>query len=162
MSSPKKDSSGGTYFDRMARLRRKASKMAERHGMQAGFRSGLEAKIAKLMQDMGVEFGFETAKIDWTPRPIPHKYTPDYLVHTASGKPIYIESKGRFMPDDMEKHLAIKEQHPEIDIRFVFQRSNTWYRKAVRRSYAKWCDEHGYKYCDFPRFKDTLAEWLAE
>jgi N-acetylmuramoyl-L-alanine amidase len=36
---------------------------------------------------------------------------------------IIIESKGRFLTADRQKHLLIKQQHPQLDIRFVFQRS---------------------------------------
>ena len=36
-----------------------------------------------------------------------------------------MEAKGFFKPSDRRKMLAVKEQNPELDIRFIFQRNNT-------------------------------------
>lgn len=131
--------------------------------MAAGYRSGLEFKTGKIFVDNEIEFEFETDPIPWTPIPRTHKYHPDFrIVTNGTGKRIIIETKGRFMPEDMEKHLSLKAQYPELDIRFVFQGAQKWYRKAKRRTYAKWCEENGFKYCDFKDFERVIKEWMAE
>ena len=48
-----------------------------------------------------------------------------------------------------QKHIAIKAQHPELDIRFVFQRNNTLTTKA-KMTYGAWAEMHGFKWCIFP------------
>ena len=45
--------------------------------------------------------------------------------------------------------LAVKEQNPELDIRFVFQRNNTL-SKNSKTTYGAWCEKHGFPYCIFP------------
>jgi hypothetical protein len=62
----------------------------------------------------------------------------------------------------MAKHMAVKWQHPDKDIRFIFQNSKKWYRKAMRRNYAKWCEENGFKFCDFKDCEKVIQEWLQE
>lgn len=151
-----------TYLDRLSRLRLKASGLAERHGMQMGYRSGLEFKLGKTLLDMGIEFEFEGLKIKWIPLPIEHTYNPDFIIEGKNGKTLIIESKGRFMPDDMAKHLAVKAQHPELEVKFVFQNSGYWYRKAKTRSYAKWCEENGFDYCDIKDFSVVIKRWMKE
>ena len=54
------------------------------------------------------------------------------------------------------KMLAVKAQHPELDIRFVFQRNNTL-SKQSKTTYGAWADKHGFKWCIFP---DIPTSWL--
>lgn len=68
-----------------------------------------------------------------------------------------METKGRFVAADRSKHLAVKEQHPEHDIRFVFERNNTLNKKS-KTTYSMWCDKHGFKWA----IKRIPEEWLRE
>jgi hypothetical protein len=126
------------------------------------FRSGLEDKVATYLQTQKITFAYEPYSIPWTSRPKKHRYTPDFLVRTHSSNVIYLETKGLFDAADMEKHLMVKLQNPQLDIRFVFQRSAGWHTKVKTKSYAKWCQTHGFKYCDYKDFKETLKEWINE
>ncbi len=83
-----------------------------------------------------------------------HKYTPDFPVT----KHLIIETKGRFLPDDRAKHLLLKEQHPNVEVRFVFSRSASPIYKGSKTTYAMWCDKHGFKYAD----KRVPEAWLRE
>jgi hypothetical protein len=122
----------------------------------AGYRSGLEDKVAKQLEEVGLDYEYEgkDSKIDYTSPPKPHKYTPDFTFNTH----IIIETKGRFMPEDRQKHLLIKQQHPEFDIRFVFSNSKSKISKTSKTTYADWCDKHDFKYAD----KWIPDEWLKE
>ena len=71
---------------------------------------------------------------------------------------IVIETKGYFLPADRTKHLAIKAQHPNIDLRFIFQNPNQKLNKTSRTTYADWCKKHGFAYAS----KRIPAEWLTE
>lgn len=154
-----------TWSDKLSRIRRKASRLAEKHGLQEGYRSGLEFTVGKALADKKIDFRFEDPQdiMVWTPLPTKHKYHPDFVIPRGPGKPILIiETKGRFMPDDMAKHLALKEQHPELEVRFVFQKPKAWYRKAVKMNYALWCDKNGFKYCGMKEFDKVIGEWINE
>jgi hypothetical protein len=69
-----------------------------------------------------------------------------------------VESKGRFLTADRQKHLLVKEQHPHLDIRFVFQRSANPIRKSSATTYAAWCQKHGFVFAD----KSVPPAWLRE
>ena len=119
-----------------------------------GFRSGLEERIAEWLTKKGVPFKYEELVIKYTKPVTYHKYTPDFQLPNG----IIVETKGRFLQADRMKHLLVKEQHPELDIRFVFSNSNARISKSSRTTYAAWCLKHGFKFAD----KCIPEEWLNE
>ena len=82
------------------------------------------------------------------------RYTPDFLLPNG----IIIETKGRFLPEDRQKHILIKEQYPELDIRFVFTNSNTKLYKGSPTSYRQWCLKFGFQFAE----RRIPEAWLAE
>lgn len=112
---------------------------------------------------MGIEFGFETEKVSYEKPARTSKYTPDFLIHTnLDGSPkartLVVETKGRFLTADRQKHLLIQRQHPELDIRFVFSNPNQKISKQSKTTYAAWCDKHGFQYA-----KEHIPRaWLEE
>lgn len=117
-----------------------------------GFRSGLEMDISESLKSQGIDGEYEKHIISYIKPATNHKYHPDFRLPNG----IYVETKGRFLTDDRKKHLLIKEQHPEIDIRFLFQNSKTKISKASKTTYADWCVKHGFIYAD----KVIPEEWL--
>lgn len=113
-----------------------------KQALKAGFRSGLEQDNAAYLRKNKVDFTYEEDKIKYITKP--RTYTPDFVL----GNGVIIETKGRFMPSDRTKHLLIKEQHPELDIRFVFSNSKTRLSKRSKTTYGQWCDKHGFQYAD--------------
>jgi Phage endonuclease I len=84
------------------------------------FHSGLEAKVAEqILGKLGVEPDFESEVIRYIQPAIERSYLPDFRLPNG----IYVETKGAFPVADRHRHLLIKEQHPDLDIRFVFTRS---------------------------------------
>ena len=120
----------------------------------AGYRSGLEEKVGKQLEDSGVEVRYEAFKVPYTVPATKHRYTPDYELPNG----IVIETKGRFMAADRKKHVLIKKQHPDLDIRFVFSNPYAKLRKGSPTTYADWCDKNGFKWAA----KWIPEEWLAE
>jgi len=116
------------------------------------FRSGLEYRVAKQLEDNGYTYEYEKLRVKYQRKP--STYTPDFQLHNG----IIIEGKGRFKGDDRSKHLLVKKQHPELDIRFVFSNSNSKLYKGSKSTYATWCDRHGFLYAD----KVIPKEWLDE
>lgn len=119
-----------------------------------GFRSGLEERVAEQLTSLHVPFEYEKVKIKYTKPARVSSYCPDFVLSNG----IIIETKGRFLTDDRQKHLLIKEQFPEIDLRFVFSNSSTKLSKASKTTYAAWCEKHGFLYAD----KLVPVEWLQE
>jgi hypothetical protein len=115
-----------------------------KNGFLRGYRSGLEEKIATQIKSKGLKVEYESTKITYSIPESKHKYTPDFILPNG----IIIESKGRFLPQDRKKHLLIKAQHPELDIRFVFTNSRAKIRKGSKTSYGAWCEKYGFKYAD--------------
>jgi hypothetical protein len=118
-----------------------------------GFRSGLEMDINESLKNQGIDGEYEQHVINYIKPATNHKYHPDFRLPNG----IYVETKGRFLTDDRKKHLLIKEQHPELDIRFLFQNSKTKISKASKTTYADWCEKHGFLYAD----KTIPTDWLS-
>jgi hypothetical protein len=54
--------------------------------------------------------------------------------------------------------LLIKEQHPEIDLRFILQSPNGKIYKGSKTTYAQWCDKNGFVWAA----KEITKTWLDE
>lgn len=129
-------------------------------GWKYGFRSGLEEAIAQQIQEAGLEVRYEHPddKIQYIKPERKAKYSPDFVLTKSNGKPLIVESKGRFLTADRQKHLLIKDQFPDYDIRFVFSNSRQKIAKGSKTTYAMWCERHGFVYAD----KLIPVEWLTE
>ena len=46
---------------------------------------------------------------------------------------------------DRTKHVLIAKQHPDLDIRFVFQYNNP-ITKGSKTRYTDWAEQHGFKW----------------
>lgn len=120
-----------------------------------GKRSGLEVQVgAQLdMDDPDHNTEKEIDAVEYSELR-PKKYHPDFRLTNG----IIIESKGWFKPCDRSKHLCIKFQHPELDIRFVFSNPNAKLGKGSKTTYAMWCEKNGFKYA-----KGTVPlAWVKE
>lgn len=123
-------------------------------GLMLGFRSGLEQSTAAHLLAAGVRIAYEETRLAYIKPAVAATYTPDFILPNG----IIIETKGRFVVDDRKKHCLIKDQHPGLDIRFVFSRSATRISKASKTTYAAWCDKHGFQYAD----RRIPQAWLDE
>jgi len=119
-----------------------------------GFRSGLELQIDESLKQRGIDGEYEKHIIKYVKPETHHKYHPDFRLPNG----IFIETKGRFLSDDRKKHLLIKSQFPEIDIRFLFQNAKTKISKASKTTYADWCDKNGFKWAE----KMIPDSWILE
>lgn len=124
------------------------------YGITNGYRSGLEEIVANDIEAAGHTVRFESFKIEYEVPARKAKYTPDFELDNG----IIVETKGRFLTKDRQKHLLIKAQHPDYDIRFVFTRSKSPILKGSKTTYADWCDKHGFLYAD----KTIPASWYKE
>ena len=130
-----------------------ARKVTKRQAaVKNGYRSGLEEVVDSTLKQRNIDGEYEKHKIKYTIPATDHTYTPDFRLPNG----IFVETKGRFVVEDRKKHVLIKKQHPELDIRFVFQNSKNKIRKGSPTTYADWCIKHGFMYAD----KTIPQEWL--
>jgi hypothetical protein len=125
------------------------------HAIKNGFRSGLEETIANQLTAKNIPYEYEEKKntVKYIIPVSNHAYLPDFKLPNG----IIVETKGRFVLADRKKHTLIKEQHPELDIRFVFSNSNAKLSKGSKTTYAMWCDKLGIKYAD----KAIPDSWIS-
>lgn len=133
--------------------------------LEASYRSGLEKNIAAQLEAEGLSFDYENLKLEYNVPARVSKYTPDFRVGT-----IVIESKGAFghgpgrfsggdPAKERQKLILIKQQHPDIDLRIVFQRASTKIYKGSPTTYAKWATDSGFLWAD----KGTIPpDWIKE
>ena len=126
---------------------------ARRMAIKYGYRSGLEHQLSLYLDEHKVKYDYENIKIEWEDLAY-RTYTPDFILYNG----IIIETKGRFLAADGRKHIAIKKQHPKLDIRFVFTNSRAKLSKGAKSSYADWCIKHGFRYYD----RIIPEDWLKE
>lgn len=122
--------------------------------LKSGYASKAEEAFGKRLAALGVPASYETTKLKFKrPPPKDASYLADFQ---CPG--FIIEFKGYFESADRTKHLLIKEQHPDVDIRFVFQCAKNTITKTSKTTYGQWAEKHGFKWAD----KDIPAEWIAE
>jgi hypothetical protein len=123
-----------------------------RNAIKHGYRSGFEHKVSEQLSEQKIKFEYENTVIDYIKPETHHKYTIDFTLPNG----ILIETKGRWVIEDRKKHLLIKKQHPELDIRIVFQNAKTKIRKGSKTTYGDYCDKHGIIWAE----KNVPESWL--
>ena len=109
-----------------------------------------EERVINKLEKAGVQFQYEPHNLPYT---VERQYYPDLLVGD-----IYIELKGFFRQDAQRKMKAVKQQNPDMDIRFVFQSPFNKIYKGSKTTYAKWAEKHGFPWC---AFHSIPIEWLT-
>jgi hypothetical protein len=128
-----------------------------------GFRSGFEMEFAKELDDLGVDYEYETPActfkyfrnitnggiVDKSGCPMEYDkdwrivqwcdYTCDFMLIKADGRPLYIETKGRFLPKDRTKHRLLKKQYPDVDIRLLFSENG---KVSSKSRYLDWAAKY--------------------
>lgn len=123
--------------------------------LEPQFRSRLEKKIADQLKAAGIEVKYESLKLPYKVPARDAKYVIDFELPNG----IIIEGKGWLQAKDRQKMILVKEQHPELDIRFVFERAKNPIYTGSKTSYAKWAEDHGFRYAD----KGVIPQsWLDE
>jgi hypothetical protein len=104
---------------------------------------------------------YEPERFDYV---VGHKYCPDFKVRTRNGKVVFIETKGNGPTFDhaaRAKLVAFKEQHPEIDLRILFQTDGAMGPKrkdGTRRRQSDWAVANGFKFA----IRHIPEEWFNE
>ena len=140
-------------------MTRQASKVSrDQRGIIEGYRSGLEEDVAEQFTERGLPTFYETETLTFEVPAQKRRYTPDFPVERKDGSRFFVETKGRFTTSDRMKHLHFKKSRPDIEIRFVFNRSKTPIKKGSKTTYAMWCEKNGFLFAD----KLIPDEWFEE
>ena len=122
-------------------------------GYRLPYRSKFEIKVAADLGKRKVAFEYEKVIFDYVHNII--NYTPDFYLPESK---IYIETKGRLTTNDRVKHLLIKDQWVDLDIRFVFVNAGNKISRTSKTTYADWCDRHKFLWAEGL----VPMEWLHE
>lgn len=117
-------------------------------------RSKFEDRISTQLKTLVKKEAYEKYEIHYTKPETQHVYTPDFVLPNG----IIIEVKGLLQLEDRKKHLLIKEQYPDLDIRFIFQNAKNKIAKGSSTTYAMWAEKNGFKYAS----KLIPESWLKE
>jgi hypothetical protein len=124
-------------------------------GRVLGFRSGLEEVNSEhIKRVLGLPVLYELLKVRYAVPLSFHTYTPDFELPNG----IIVETKGMWENKDRVKHLLVKAQYPELDIRLVFTRAKTAIAPGAKTTCGQWADKHGFKWAE----KLIPAEWAKE
>ena len=142
----------GRVHPKKTSIRRNAS-MKKSSAAKAGFRSNFELTLARSLSDKGIDYEYESQRFTYVPKP--RTYTPDFYLTKTD---IYVEAKGHLDKGDRMKMLLVKEQHPDLDIRFVFLRAHNKIYKGSKTTYGAWADRHGFEWAE----GSIPEEWLKD
>jgi|TARA_B100001540_G_scaffold121849_1_gene108785 hypothetical protein len=120
-------------------------------GYRLPYRSKFEVRVAADLGKRKIDFQYEKVSFDYVPKI--RNYTPDFYLPESK---IYIETKGRLTTNDRVKHLLIKDQYPDLDIRFVFVNADNKISRTSKTTYANWCDRHKFLWAE----SLVPMEWL--
>lgn len=115
------------------------------------YKSKFELTVASLLGD---KVSYEPDSIRFIQPAKGRIYKPDFKL----AENIYIETKGKWVAADRQKHLWVKEQHPEITIYILFQNSNQKLSKISKTTYGEWATKNGLQWSDFKW--GIPKEWL--
>lgn len=110
--------------------------------------------VCEAFDKLGVKYEYETLRVTYFPKKA-RFYKPDLILPNG----IILELKGEFQTSDRTKHLAVREDNPDLDIRFVFSNPNNRLNKQSKTTYAMWCETHAFKFCAASSF---TRSWLSE
>lgn len=117
------------------------------------FRSQFEAYIAAILLGRGCKYAYEPERIPFIQPEMKKSYCPDFFIKDRG---FFIEAKGLFSARDRKKHLWVREQHPEIDLRFVFQNAQLPIRRGSKTTCAAWAEKNGFLWAH----KTPPIEWF--
>lgn len=138
------------YYDRQTH---KSRKLATEVAKMVGKRSMGEVRFEyENLEGKGIKryitkSEYESDCFDYLVEETKH-YTPDWKLTLPSGKVIYIEYKGVLDKVTRKKMKLVREQHPDLDIRFVFQKGQNKIYKGSKTTYMKWAEQHGFEAAD--------------
>ena len=123
------------------RVRRRKGFKKQKDGLASKLETRMLAEIKEKMPE-SFRLEYETKRLPYI---LKKNYLPDFIITKPDGSIIYIEVKGYFSSTDRVKLLAVKDLHPCLDLRIVFDKDNKLSSKSDTR-YSEWCDRNKIRY----------------
>jgi hypothetical protein len=101
------------------------------------FKSAFERSLAAQLATHKVTYTYEETAVPYV---LNGTYWPDFKI-VSSG--VLIEAKGLLDRESKRKMAAVKEQHPELDIRFVFMDANKRI-PGTKQTHGQWATKNGF------------------
>lgn len=111
------------------------------------------------MLKRGDQVEYETEKLDYTTS---HVYIPDFIITRKDGTKIYIETKGNgraWTHQVRQKMLAVRDQHPDLDIRIIFYKDGEFGSKrkdGSRLRQSDWATKYKFTFA----IGDVPEDWI--
>ena len=120
-------------------------------------RSKLELQFEEILKENKAEYGYEVTKVPYIIPESKHIYHVDWTLVNG----IYVETKG-YLSDYAErtKYVLIKQQHPDIDLRFVFANPNKLCG-GTKMTHAKWAEKYSFPFCSVTDHEE-IGRWIRE
>lgn len=113
--------------------------------LEPAYKSKLEQRVAEQILGAGLEVEYETIKLEYDVPSRTAKYKPDFPLSNG----IIIEAKGRFRTAaERQKMILVRDQNPDCDIRFVFQKASLPIYKGSKTTHGDWATRHGFQWAD--------------
>lgn len=127
---------------------------AKSNARRASYRSGLEVTLGDEIKAAGHQLRYELTRVAYVVPETRHHYKPDFTLDNG----IVLEGKGMFTAEDRAKHLFVREQYPEMEIRFIFSAANAKITKGSNTTLADWCRKYGFQFAT----KHIPPAWFKE
>ena len=115
------------------------------------YRSKFDLELAIVLANNKVKFEYESKKFLYVPKV--RTYTPDFYLPDTN---IFIEAKGHLDKADRVKMVLVKDQHKDLDIRFVFMNARNRIYRGSKTTYADWCNRYDFVWAE----KTIPTEWF--
>lgn len=112
------------------------------------YKSGFERTIAANLKNRGVKFGYETLQVKYT---LDGTYNPDFILPNG----VIVEAKGLLDRESKRKMVAVKKQHPELDIRFLFMMGDKKV-PGTKQTHGEWASKNGFPWAE----REIPEEWI--
>lgn len=107
----------------------------------AARKSGFERSFEVNLQSRGIRYEYETKQIPYI---LERTYNPDWILKDY---PFIVETKGLLDRESKAKMAAVKKQHPDIDIRFVFMYPDKKI-PGTKQTHAQWAEKNGFLWAE--------------
>lgn len=114
------------------------------------YKSGFERSLTTSFKSLGIKFKYESTQIPYV---LERTYTPDFELVDHG---FFVEAKGLLDRDSKAKMIAVKKQHPEIDVRFCFMDAKKKI-PGTKQSHGEWATKNGFLWCE----RELPEEWLC-
>lgn len=113
------------------------------------YKSGFERTLAASLKTRKVKFLYESKQVPYV---LERTYNPDFEMVDHG---FFVEAKGLLDRDSKAKMIAVKKQHPDLDIRFVFMQANKKI-PGSKQTHGEWATKNGFVWAE----GNIPDEWL--